>query len=603
MSSAPVSYRLLRPLGPLVIACALLSGCSLADMLRGVETDYTVRGVESDEETASYLKTILDERLTDKTKTFSRDDAAELRARQENYIEQTIRADLLKALYAKGYYTATVNFADGGKPLSGAYDIDYGPQFTIASLYVEPHQYAEALPPDAPGAGDALDTEKILLAQVQLQNNIGKDRCYFDLSVNNRVKLDRVGYTGDVALVADVGREGHFGPVRFKGNGSVKESYLRRLMPWHEGDCFRREKLEAYKTALLQSGLFAQADIDLPEDGPAEDGAVPMTLSLKERAQRTISAGLTYYSDEGPGGVLTWTHRNFLGAAEKFEAGLNLSLIKQSLSADFTKPFFFRKDQSLSLNTEIRRQDTDAYEELGFDFGGAVKRKFGHHLTASTGLDASLLRIDDHTLKTTETYGLLSAPQSLAYDTRDDTLDPHRGVNLNLTAEPFFDLLGQADPFVKTQFTGSTYLAIGESESVVLATKGSIGSIWGADVDAVPATERFYAGGGGSVRGYGYQEVGPQKNDDPTGGLSLATLSLELRTKITEKFGGVAFVDTGSVSEDSTPDFSNMAVGAGIGVRYYTSFGPVRFDIATPLTQKEDVDQNYQFYISIGQAF
>lgn len=598
------SKPLLRTMGQLLVGCALLSACSLGDIIKGTKTDYALQGTDSDAATAEYLQSILDERVSEKAKTLaSEKEEPDLRARQENYIEQTVRADLLKALHAKGYYAGAVTFADGAAPLSGSYAITYGPQYRIGSLAVIPESHFGAMPANAPGIGDVLDAETVLSAQRALRDSIGKDHCYFNLSVDNRVRLDRTRATAALDYLVDAGRQGNFGTLSFDGNGSVKESYLRRLVPWREGDCFRREKLEAYKTALMQSGLFAQAEIVLPEDGPDADNTVPVTLALKERAQRTISAGLTYYSDEGPGGVLSWEHRNFLGAAEKFKAELNLSMIKQSLSADFNKPFFIRKDQNLSLNAELRRQDTDAFEEFGINTGGAISRKFGHYTTASTGLELSLLRIDDQTLNTTETYGLLSAPQSLSYDTRDNSLDPTKGVNLNLTAEPFFDVLGQADPFVKTQFTGSTYLAIGAQASTVLAAKGSIGSIWGAEVDAVPATERFYAGGGGSVRGYGYQEVGPQRNGDPTGGLSIATMSLELRTKFTEKFGSVAFVDSGSVSEESTPDFSNMAVGAGVGVRYYTSFGPIRFDVATPLTQKDDLDQNYQFYISIGQAF
>lgn len=600
---APLGYfRLCLILS--MAGCLFISGCSLGNLLRGVKTDYALRGIESDRDTADYLHDILNERVAEKTKTLvEKEEDPDLRARQENNIEQTIHADLIKALRARGYYAASVAFTKGSASLSGHYDIQYGPRYSISVLHIIPDKYAAALPEDAPGAGDILDAEKLLLAQGGLQRNIGHGRCFYDLSVTNRVRLDAFSHTGDVELIADAGRESHFGALSVEGNGSVRESYLRRVVPWKEGECFRREKLENYKTALLQSGLFSQADFILPEGGPAQDGNVPATLRLKERAPRTVAAGLTYYSDEGPGGVASWEHRNFLGAAEKFKAELNVSILKQSLGADFSKPYFLRKDQNLLLNAELRRQDTDAFEELALDAGGAISRKFGKHLSASTGIEASLLRINDNTLETSETYGLLSAPQTLSYDTRDDSLDPHAGINLSLSAAPFFDILGQADPFFKVQLASSGYLSFGANDTVTLAAKGGIGTIQGAEIDSIPATERFYAGGGGSVRGYGHQEVGPQKDGDPSGGLSLATLSFEIRTKFTDKFGGVAFIDAGSVGEDSAPDFDNVAVGAGVGVRYYTAFGPIRFDIATPLTQKDNLEQNYQFYISIGQAF
>lgn len=590
----------------LIFLCGLpLGGCKPGALFGGgLETDYAVSPHLDDKETTEYIETIFEERLTEKTKTVDpgeKDPA--LRARQEEYVEQTVQADLLRALHARGYYNAAIRYVDGQDPFSGIYNIVYGARFTIGGFHVSPPEYLDHLDDQTPAAGDALDAVRVLAAQARLQDSIGKDRCYFSLSVDNRVVLDRKTMTGDVELQVEAGREGKFGVLSVEGNDTVRETYLRRLLPWKEGDCFRREKLEEYKTTLMQSGLFARADIILPEDGPDADGAVPMKLSMKERAHRTIGAGLTYYSDEGPGGVLSWEHRNFFGSAEKLRAELGLSALKQALTADLTKPFFFRRDQNLSLNAALQRQDTDAFEEFSLKTGGAVSRKFGKHLTFSTGLNASLLRIDDKTLNTTSTYGLLSAPQTISYDTRNDALDPRKGLNLSTTAQPFFDILGEADPFLKTQITASTYLAFDDKGDFVLALKGGFGTIWGADLAAIPATERFYAGGGGTVRGYGYQEVGPKQNGEPSGGRSTVTSSVEMRSKITSTLGGVLFADAGTVSEEEMPDFSGLAIGAGVGLRYYTSFGPIRFDIATPLTQKQDADQSYQFYISIGQSF
>ena len=119
----------------------------------------------------------------------------------------------------------------------------------------------------------------------------------------------------------------------------------------------------------------------------------------------------------------------------------------------------------------------------------------------------------------------------------------------------------------------------------------------------VPAAYRFFAGGGGSVRGYEYQGVGPRYDDNvPQGGLSLIEASLELRRPLFGKFGGVVFVDAGSVSNKAAPDFSNLSVAAGLGLRYDLSFAPIRFDVAVPLDRPKG-DLPFQVYISIGQAF
>lgn len=577
-----------------------LGACSLTDIITGTKTDYSLTRKDDDKISSDFLQKVLDERLKEKIKTLSKNQT--YRLREEEYIEETIRADLLKALYAKGYYNAKVSFVKGQQELSGKYEIDYGPQFKISSIILSPQEYLKNLDDQNIKSGMVLDAESVLAAQSNLSKNIQQDKCYFSLDVKNEVYLDQRNHKGQVNFLVDAGQQGHFGQTVFEGNGSVREDYLRKLVPWKEGDCFRREKLESYKTTLLQGGLFSRAEIKLP-DAPSKDGTVPVTIDLRERAQRSISAGLTYYSDAGPGAIFGWEHRNFLGAAEKLKAALSLSSLKQSLDLNFDKPYFLRKNQSLSLSASAARETTDAYDEFGIKSGAAIIRNMGRHVSVSTGVDLSVTRIDDKTDDTTKTYGLVSAPQSITYDTRDNKLDPHKGWNLNVTGEPFFDVLGESDPFFKTQLSSSGYLSLGTSADLVLAGKAGVGSLWGAELENIPATERFYAGGGGSVRGFGYQEVGPQDNGDPTGGRSLVDFSLELRSKFTDTLGGIIFVDGASVTANPSPEFGNFAIGTGVGFRYYTGFGPIRFDIATPITQKENLDQSYQFYISIGQAF
>lgn len=589
----------------LLCCCAImmagLSGCSL---FGGVDTDYSVEaGQGGDTETASYLNDILKDRVEIQTETLSKEKDEEQRARQEEYMEQTIRNDLLKGLHAKGYYSAKVNYRDGQKPFSGRYDIDYGKTYILSSIEVSPPSFAKHLNPEWLKTGDVLDARRVLDAQSNINKSIQKGKCYFGLEVGHAVRLNPNKNTGALVFNVKAGEEGQFGDVRFTGNTSVRSSFLYKLIPWKRGECYRQEKVEAFKTSLMQSGLFTRADMVLPET-PDKNSNVGITVDLRERAHRSVNAGLTYYSDEGPGTVLGWEHRNLLGASEKLTTKLGLSTLKQSLDVEFTKPYFLRKDQSFTLNTGITRQQTDAFDEMGVTAGGKITRSFGKHLSGSTGIDLTLTRIDDATIDDARTHGLISLPQTLTFDTRDNSLNPVKGVLLTASAEPFFDTLGEADPFMKAQVTGSTYINLNKASSVVLAAKAGYGSIWGASIENVPATERFFAGGGGSVRGYGFQEVGPQRDGDPTGGLSLVNFSVELRAKPWEKIGGAIFIDGANVSEDSVPDTSNIALGVGAGLRYFTDFGPIRFDVATPLTETEElVDQRYQFYISIGQAF
>jgi translocation and assembly module TamA len=138
----------------------------------------------------------------------------------------------------------------------------------------------------------------------------------------------------------------------------------------------------------------------------------------------------------------------------------------------------------------------------------------------------------------------------------------------------------------------------------VLAGFANIGTIDGVSLGELPRDLRLYAGGGGSVRGYGYQMAGPlDAGDNPIGGLSSIETGIELRTKITQTIGIATFFEGGNVYDRSVPDFThNLRWGAGIGGRYYSPFGPVRVDIATPINPRR-ADDLIQFYISLGQAF
>jgi translocation and assembly module TamA len=144
------------------------------------------------------------------------------------------------------------------------------------------------------------------------------------------------------------------------------------------------------------------------------------------------------------------------------------------------------------------------------------------------------------------------------------------------------------------------------SDSIVAAGRIRLGTILGAQRDDIAPSRRFYSGGGGSVRGYGYQRLGPVDIDgDPIGGRSLAEFSLEARVRL-KAFGGnfgiVPFIDGGTLSTGAAPKFSDWRIGVGLGARYYSSFGPIRIDVGTPLNGRKS-DGAIAVVVGLGQAF
>ncbi len=516
-----------------------------------------------------------------------------------DYHEEVVRRDLIKAMRAKGFYDAQIFYkqGDGG---NGLYQIDAGTQATIETIAITPSSYRDELAKTGLKEGAPLIASEVLYAQKALHRKLQNQSCAFDISISHRAFLDKDKNTAEIHFNVREGKPAIYGAITFEGEESVRESHLNKHLTIKEGDCFRHDKIEATRDKILATGLFSRVDVVLPENGN-RGGAIPVKFVLKERAKRTIKGGLSYYTDEGVGATAGWEHRNFLGAGEKVNIDLTLSMLEQSLKGKFNKPFFIRNDQSLILKAGLNREDTDAFEEIAIETGFGISRQLNKRFTANIGTDYKVTQIKEDN-EETRIFGLLSPNTSLKYDSRDDKLDPHKGWLLTGSTEAFIDTLGESSPFTKAEFGAQTYFEA--HKRLVLAARAKLGTIAGTQTDDVPATERFFAGGGGSVRGFGHQEIGPKETDgDPAGGRSLFEGSFETRLKFTDVLGMVAFVDAGHVGDKVFPTFDQLSVGAGLGARYYTDFGPLRLDVAVPVSGKDDADAAFQVYISIGQAF
>ncbi|RZM08923.1 MAG: hypothetical protein EOP67_70935, partial [Sphingomonas sp.] len=198
------------------------------------------------------------------------------------------------------------------------------------------------------------------------------------------------------------------------------------------------------------------------------------------------------------------------------------------------------------------------------------------------------------------TYGIAALPGQIQWDASDDLLNPTHGYRVRLTVSPETAVSGGIKPYVRTMVEGTFYYPA--TQSLVIAGRARAGSIQGIARDDLAPSRRYYGGGGGSVRGYGYQRLGPfDPNGDPVGGRSLNEFSIEARYRF-GNYGIVPFVDAGNSYASSFPNGSDLRFGAGIGGRFYTNFGPMRIDVATPLNRRPG-DGRIALYISIGQAY
>ena len=273
-----------------------------------------------------------------------------------------------------------------------------------------------------------------------------------------------------------------------------------------------------------------------------------------------------------------------------------------SAEGGYLKPFFLRKDQFLRLSSRLADDRPDAYSSRNLRSDAVVERTVTDALRLGGGLGFKVSEVTR--LGETNRYSFLSLPLIMEYNRSDDPLDPTRGHRVGLKVEPYWDPFKGNPGFAKGYGRYRHYLQVLEHPALVLAGGIGTGSIVGADTGEIPADERFYAGGGGSIRGYAYQSVAPLKEGTPIGGNYLIELSFEVRLKISDRVGVVGFLDGGNAFASPSPDFSQgLLWGTGVGFRFYTPIGPFRLDVGFPLDRRPEVDDRFQVYVSLGQAF
>ena len=268
----------------------------------------------------------------------------------------------------------------------------------------------------------------------------------------------------------------------------------------------------------------------------------------------------------------------------------------------FEKPGVIGPASKFFANAKTVYEHPDAYDKFSVKAGAGVEYELTKTQKVSAELAVEWSKVQDAFNPAGERHLLVSIPLQYVFDNRDNRLDPKKGFRALAYAEPTYDIL-TGTTFLKAKGEASAYHAVDSAGRFVLAGRVAAGSIVGASLEDIPADRRFYAGGGGSVRGYGYQGIGPKAADGtPLGGRSFTEASLEMRIGITDTFGVVPFIDVGSVSTSQVPSFSGMKAGAGLGIRYLTPFGPLRIDAAVPLN-REPGDPRFGIYAGIGQAF
>lgn len=528
-------------------------------------------------------------------------------------------ARFLGALYEAGYYSPVIHILIDGREAAAIAPLDApahisrvdvqiepGPQFKFGRAEVAPVAKGTELPKEFTRGEPALSGLITQAAQAGVEGWRSSGHAKAAIAGQDIVANHPVAQL-DAAVTLAPGPVVVFGNLIMQGYQRMRPRRLAKIAGLPTGKVFDPEELTRVRERLRRTGVFSAISLEEAKQlGP--DNSMDITLSVAEQKPRRFGIGAEISSYDGAGISGYWMHRNLLGGAERLRVDGAISGIGSDSGTDYSLDF--RLDRPATLTP-----DTNAFAEAGLarvkdpDFqidkayaGIGLSHIFSKDLKGDVALRYTYSREKSST--GTTVYKLISLPANITWDKRDNRTNAKHGFYLAGSATPFVGLSGTGSG---AQIKGDArgYLSFGSDDRLTLAGRAQLGTVAGADISRVPSELRFWSGGGGTVRGQPYQSLGQAEITGAglrTGAASLVALSAELRMDITDTIGAVAFVDAGLVSSGEfwSGDTASQS-GAGLGVRYQTPIGPLRLDVAAPVSGK--TGDGVQFYIGIGQAF
>jgi outer membrane protein insertion porin family len=442
---------------------------------------------------------------------------------------------------------------------------------------------------------------KGVISEILSNNGYPKSDIEGEALVNRREKWARAKFVVKPGLIYK------FGVIKVEGNEDVASRIVEREAEFKEGEIFSLSKINKTQANIFQLGLFRSVVIDPVYND--EEQIADVAIVVKERKQGSVKIGGGFGTEDKLRGQAIWTQRNFFGGGRRLEVSGKFSFITQRFEASVIQPFIAGKNSELSGTLNFQRDDVPSFKGRSFLSTAALSKDFWKYYSVFSSLNLQFSRIVDSATRTPEersreNFFLTFINFGFSRDTTDNVLNPSRGTVVSTGLESSFTALGSDVNYLKGTIELRGYK---KYRDIVFAKKFTIGVIqpFGSTQTLdIPIFKRFFAGGSTSMRGFPFQKLGPlDENNDPLGGNSLLVGSFEVRHPIYGDFGGVAFLDYGNVYTDewSFP-LQDIKYAPGVGLRYDTIIGPVRFDVGYALNPEPGI-RRIQFFISIGQAF
>ncbi len=516
-------------------------------------------------------------------------------------------------LRAEGYYDANietdVTARDGG--LVVTLGVEPGPLYKFGNVAIAGVPKADVEAAFGVKNDDPVNADAVIGGELALAEKLGREGYPFAKVAEPDIVIDHDTRVATLDLNVDSGGERRIGAIKVLGDGApFGPKHIGVIARFRPGELYDQAMIDDLRRALIATGLISTVKLE-PVEGTTP-GTVDIATTIEPAPVRTVAGEAGYGTGEGFRVEASWQHRNFIRPEGAVTFRGIVGTREQSLGALLRMGNFRRRDQVLNASVIASRDKRAAYDATTFEIAASLERQTniiwqkpwvfsaGFELLASNERDF----VPTVGIAQRRTYFIGALPATLGYDGSDDLLDPKSGFRVSGRVSPEVSLSGQTFGYVRAQIDASSYLPV--NDKVVIAGRVRIGSTVGAARENIAPSRRFYSGGGGSVRGYGYQEIGPRNVlDQPIGGRSLAEFSLEARVRLPifgGNFGVVPFVDAGNIYTGPVPKLSGLRIGAGVGLRYYSNFGPIRIDVGTPLGRRPG-ESIVAVQVSLGQAF
>ncbi|MES2252266.1 MAG: BamA/TamA family outer membrane protein [Pseudomonadota bacterium] len=558
----------------------------------------------------------------------------------------------LHILHENGYFEGTVNFhahdetgykentsAEKDAPKSTLLGpekpriiIDFkiipGDRFTIGGITINTDSASDfkqkqtlRLTEDIVGlkAGEPVELEKLEDARRKIKNYfLEKGYPFVDVHTPQGI-LNTENRSLYVTFPVSIKYHAIIAGTKIEGLTQISPSFVKNRITWKEGDPYNEKEVKRTQKKLIMSNVISNFHVTAEPIPNSSDDAtntqkIIMHAKASEARPRIIGTGARYSTSEGIGGRIFWHHNNVFGNGEHLGASIKSSKREQRGKISYDIPDLGGAENILSFQGILLREKTRAYSGRTLTGGMSYDIPIQDTIHTSVGIlnDASHL----YAQNTVFNSHLTGIPIIAKIDTSNNFLDPSQGMRLAIQGTPYWGKLGDnRGQFTKATGNLNVYIPLKQNElgegKLVLAGYAKAGTLFINDFTKTPPNKRFYSGGAASIRAYSYQMVGPlDASSVPLGGRSMAECGAELRARVSESIGLATFFEAAAVTTKRAPEFGtkNSLYGAGFGVRYFSGFGPIRFDVAFPFTRRKDpygkrIDSPYQFYISVGQAF